>query len=159
MANPSSSTGAAPWRSQLWIWLVVAAAFSLGLGVGLRRPSLPAALAMLSVAALGAGALFTRRRLRRLAPTRLRPLGLSAVFSVKLDGGPLTVGRSEDCDVTLPLETVSGRHCRLYKKRCCWFVEDLGSRNGTRVNGRSVRIRRLRPGDTLSVADFDFEVF
>jgi pSer/pThr/pTyr-binding forkhead associated (FHA) protein len=79
-------------------------------------------------------------------------------FSVKLSGSTLTVGRSETCDVTLPLETVSAEHCRVYRKYAAWYVQDLGSRNGTRVNGELVRARRLRVGDTLSVADFDFRV-
>jgi hypothetical protein len=163
MTTSSSSsspptTGAARGRSHLRVWVVVAAAFLLGLAVGLGRPSLPAALAILAAAAIGTGAFFACGRPRRPAPTRLRPLGLSAVFSVKLDGGPLTVGRSENCDVTLPLETVSSQHCRLYRKRTSWFVEDLGSRNGTCVNGKPVRTSRLRPGDTLSIADFDFRV-
>lgn len=163
MSNPTSSsspasTGAALRRSGLWVWLVVAGAFLAGVAVGLERPSLPAVLVMVAAVAIVAGAYVGSRRAGRPTPTRLRPLGLSAVFSVKLNGGPLTVGRSEECDVTLPLETVSSRHCRLFRKRASWFVEDLGSRNGTRVNGKPVRTRRLQPGDTLSIADFEFRV-
>ena len=39
-----------------------------------------------------------------------------------------------------------------------WFVKDLGSSNGTKVNGSRVTEQRLDPGDTLSIAKHEFEV-
>lgn len=47
----------------------------------------------------------------------------------------LTVGSSPDCDVVLTVPSVSGRHCRLSSEGDAAFLEDLGSRNGTYVNG------------------------
>ncbi|OJW17733.1 MAG: hypothetical protein BGO49_26390 [Planctomycetales bacterium 71-10] len=47
----------------------------------------------------------------------------------------LTVGSSADCDVVLTVPSVSGRHCRLSREGDAAFLEDLGSRNGTYVNG------------------------
>ena len=58
---------------------------------------------------------------------------------VTLEGAVVTVGRGEDCEVVLPAdETVSRRHVRLDRSDAGWTVTDLGSRNGTFVNGRRV---------------------
>ena len=62
----------------------------------------------------------------------------------------LTVGRHTDCDLVLVDPTVSRLHAVLRLFGDQWFLEDLGSTNGTRVNG--IRIRRavaVRPGDRV----------
>jgi ABC-type multidrug transport system ATPase subunit len=53
------------------------------------------------------------------------------------------VGTAPDCDVRIPDATVSGRHCRLTRKGSVFLLEDLGSRNGTFVNG--VRLAKAAP--------------
>ncbi len=58
---------------------------------------------------------------------------------VALDGTAVTLGRAADCEVVLPAdETVSRQHARLDRREGGWTVTDLGSRNGTFVNGRRV---------------------
>jgi Domain of unknown function (DUF1707)/FHA domain len=47
----------------------------------------------------------------------------------------LTVGRSPDCDLAIRDQTVSWRHAELRQNGGAWFLVDLGSTNGTRVNG------------------------
>jgi serine/threonine protein kinase len=69
-----------------------------------------------------------------------------------------TVGRSADCDVTLKAGDVSKQHCRLVLKPGAVVVEDLGSANGTFVNGEAVESAVLRDGDVLKVASHAFEV-
>jgi hypothetical protein len=58
----------------------------------------------------------------------------------------IVVGRSEDCDVVLRDPSVSGRHARLSWRGDKILLEDLGSANGTWVDGRKVRRLELRPG-------------
>lgn len=70
----------------------------------------------------------------------------------------LTVGRRESCDIVLRFGNVSGQHCELTLDRGWWFVKDLGSQNGTRVNGLKVSKKRLDPGDRLTIARMDYEV-
>jgi predicted component of type VI protein secretion system len=70
----------------------------------------------------------------------------------------LAVGRRESNDIVLRFPNVSGRHCELTLIRGFWFVEDVGSSNGTKVNGTRVSKQRLDPGDKLSVARHDFEI-
>jgi sigma-B regulation protein RsbU (phosphoserine phosphatase) len=48
----------------------------------------------------------------------------------------LVIGRSPDCDVVLRNATVSRRHAEIRNEGERWVVEDLGSKNGTGVNGR-----------------------
>ncbi len=62
------------------------------------------------------------------------------------------IGRSPDCDIRLKYQTVSSEHAKVFKVGNGWFVEDLGSANGTKVNARFVTTgrRRLRDGDILS---------
>ena len=69
----------------------------------------------------------------------------------------LLVGRRESCDVVLRFSNVSAHHCQLYVNQGNWFVKDLGSRNGTKVNGVRVTEKRIDPGDTLSVAKHKYE--
>ncbi|MCS7313728.1 MAG: RDD family protein, partial [Acidobacteria bacterium] len=50
--------------------------------------------------------------------------------------GEYTIGRSQQCDVTVDHETVSRQHARLYVEEYRAFIEDLGSSNGTFINGK-----------------------
>lgn len=72
----------------------------------------------------------------------------------------LLVGRRESCDIRLRFANVSAHHCQLFVEHGYWFVKDLGSRNGTKVNGRRVMAARMRidPGDKISVAKHVYEV-
>lgn len=63
----------------------------------------------------------------------------------------VVLGRSADCDVALAYRTVSGRHCELEQVDGYWRVRDLGSSNGTRVNGKAVSVSWLLPDDELSL--------
>jgi predicted component of type VI protein secretion system len=64
----------------------------------------------------------------------------------------LTLGRRESCDVCLRFPNVSGQHCELQFNDGVWHVRDLGSTNGTKVNGQRVQSRALRPGDEITIA-------
>ena len=83
-----------------------------------------------------------------------------------LDGGtPVEVvkemtliGRQNECDVKLDHKSVSKIHCVLVKTDGLLLLRDLGSTNGTRVNGTRVRRAALLPNDKLSVANFHFRV-
>lgn len=70
----------------------------------------------------------------------------------------LSIGRRESCDIVLRFGNVSGQHCELILDRGWWFVKDLNSQNGTRVNGLRVAKKRLDPGDRLTISRHDYEV-
>jgi pSer/pThr/pTyr-binding forkhead associated (FHA) protein len=85
---------------------------------------------------------------------------------VALDGGPeilterepIVVGRHPLCEVRLHSPRVSRRHCCLTEVDGVVIVRDLGSTNGTLINGRRVEAGRLRPGDELSVAHLRYRL-
>src|SRR5437868_15042322 len=85
---------------------------------------------------------------------------------VPLDGGApvevvkdLTlVGRKEECDLRLDHKSVSKMHCVLVKTDGLLLLRDLGSTNGTRVNGQRVRRAALLPNDQLTIAGYKFRV-
>lgn len=85
---------------------------------------------------------------------------------IPIDGGaPIEVtrdltlvGRNEDCDLRLDHKSISKLHCVLVKTDGLILLRDLGSTNGTRVNGQRVRRAALMPNDQLAVAGFKFRV-
>lgn len=56
-----------------------------------------------------------------------------------LEPGEYIIGRSPYSHILIPDRLVSRRHARLFYKNGKWFIEDLGSRNGTIVNGSDIR--------------------
>jgi hypothetical protein len=72
---------------------------------------------------------------------------------VKLGDGPATIGRSADCTIHLTDTSVSRRHAELRPAGSGWTIIDLGSTNGTRVNGARASGKPLRDGDTITVGD------
>jgi adenylate cyclase len=86
----------------------------------------------------------------------LVPLG--GGIPIVLDKKNLLVGRANECDVVLPLRTVSSQHCRLILHEGYWRVKDLDSRNGTRVNNVKVDEHVVEPGDMIALANHKFEL-
>jgi len=73
------------------------------------------------------------------------PLPLSAERVVVL-------GRSQGCDLPVPSPEASRRHAEVLCRDGAWWVRDLGSTNGTQVNGEAVAGERaLRPGDRIEI--------
>jgi hypothetical protein len=64
---------------------------------------------------------------------------------------PVTIGRLPECDVVLGDTKVSRRHAEVRRDGADVMVVDLGSTNGTKVNGAGVRERRLTDGDEITV--------
>lgn len=59
------------------------------------------------------------------------------------------IGRVDDVDIPLEGEGLSRRHARLYRDDSGWYIEDLGSTNGTHVNDRKVVKQLLADGDLI----------
>ncbi|MBK7824028.1 SpoIIE family protein phosphatase [Nannocystis sp.] len=78
------------------------------------------------------------------------------VANTHLSGSRVVIGRSPDCDVVLASDSVSRQHAELVAHGDAWSVRDLGSRNGTGVNGVRVNGERpLQPGDVLQIDVFE----
>ena len=68
---------------------------------------------------------------------------------ISLTRTPVVVGRMSTCDVVLSDPNVSRRHAELRREGTDWVVEDLGSTNGTLVDGKLAKQHTLRGGETL----------
>lgn len=69
------------------------------------------------------------------------------------------LGRSENsCDFVIEHDdSISGRHCELYRREEQWFVRDLHSSNGTKVNGQKVyQELEIHAGDILRLGQAEF---
>jgi two-component system, NtrC family, response regulator HydG len=86
------------------------------------------------------------------SPAALRPPRIAP-------GESRLIGRGNACDYAIADPTVSTRHAELVRLHDGWLIRDLGSRNGTRVNGWLVKEQRLHNGDTLALGStvFSFE--
>lgn len=69
--------------------------------------------------------------------------------------GPLAIGRSSECDVSLDDGHLSRRHCRIMPSAAGFVLSDLGSRNGTCFRGHRISSRVLRDGDVFQVGRFN----
>jgi serine phosphatase RsbU (regulator of sigma subunit) len=76
-----------------------------------------------------------------------------------LEGDSVIIGRGLTSDLVLADAFLSRQHARLYRHEETWWIEDLGSRNGTRVNGELLTgPRRLLAGDTVEISATVIEV-
>ncbi|HEX6208576.1 MAG TPA: FHA domain-containing protein [Actinomycetota bacterium] len=66
-----------------------------------------------------------------------------------------TIGRDEASSIRLGDPRVSRQHARLYRQAGQWWISDLGSANGTWVNGQQVEQSALSPGDRIQVGGTD----
>lgn len=73
--------------------------------------------------------------------------------SVPLRKSKIVIGRTGNCDIALETRGVSGQHCQLSWDAGHWSLRDLGSRNGTFVNGAAVDHWVLSPGDEIRLGE------
>ena len=93
--------------------------------------------------------LLARLRQWRLGRSVAAPDGMRLPLDLVRDR-PLTLGRSAACDVVLGHDTVSRRHAQIRRAGAGWLVSDLGSSNGTWVEGRRVeQDEPIRPGEPM----------
>ena len=92
---------------------------------------------------------------------KLRVIAGTVPFEmIQVSPGKLLVGRADDCDVQVPSEFVSGHHCVLLTDEYALRIRDLGSKNGTIVNGRRTGTAPtiLLHDDIVSIGDIYFLV-
>jgi hypothetical protein len=87
------------------------------------------------------------------APAAAQPSAvlIGAGRSVELDAKTIVLGRAKDCTVVLDDPSVSRRHAEVRFEPDGHWVVDLGSTNGTEVNGRRVDRAKLDPGDVITI--------
>lgn len=82
--------------------------------------------------------------------------GDSVIFNVQQL--PVILGRDKENDIALNDKSVSRKHAQIFQKKNKLFIKDLGSVNGTFVNGEKVKSSGLSLGDTLQIGFYELEV-
>jgi HD-GYP domain-containing protein (c-di-GMP phosphodiesterase class II) len=72
-------------------------------------------------------------------------------------GQTLTVGRGNEVDIQILDAGLSRTHCSLSKEGDVFTITDLGSRNGSHVNGERIQSRKLKDGDLVSIGGIEFQ--
>ncbi|MCG8425550.1 MAG: SpoIIE family protein phosphatase [Proteobacteria bacterium] len=67
--------------------------------------------------------------------------------------GDYILGRRSDCQIFVPDMRVSRQHARIHRENSGWTLEDLGSNNGTYVNGERVQSTKLKHDDEIAIAN------
>jgi adenylate cyclase len=70
----------------------------------------------------------------------------------------ILVGRKDTCDIVLRFSNVSSQHCRLVLSNGYWYVLDMHSTNGIKLNGVRVTDHRVDPGATLAISKHLFKL-
>ena len=87
----------------------------------------------------------------------LKKDGTKKVFPVR--DKATTLGRGSECDLCIPLQVVSRRHCQLSQEENTLKVRDLSSSNGTFLNGQKIGDEtEAKPGDHLQVGPLTFTI-
>lgn len=78
--------------------------------------------------------------------------------SFPLPSAVTVIGRRQDCDLCIPLMIISRKHCELNQDQGQLTIRDLGSRNGTFVNGLQIENSQLDAGDRINIGPLTFAV-
>ena len=71
----------------------------------------------------------------------------------KIEKSPVIIGRDTKCDVRIWEEGISRQHAKIEKQHASYMISDLGSTNGTFVNGEQVPQTSIQEGDKIRIGD------
>ena len=71
--------------------------------------------------------------------------------------GGVTLGRADGAEIKVEDQFASSNHARIYERGDAMYIEDMGSTNGTYLNGRELRTsERLKPSDVIRIGDTEY---
>ena len=94
--------------------------------------------------------------LAAIVPQLQRVADTGETEQAALESFPFTIGRNDDCDLQIESPKVSREHAVITRDLTGFTIRDLGSTNGTSVNGRRVDQAELNDGDIVVIADIEF---
>ncbi len=78
--------------------------------------------------------------------------------SIPLIREVLTLGRRDSCDIPLRFPNISGQHAQLSFRNGYWYIRDLNSTNGVKVNGIRVQEKLLHPRDEITIGKRKYRI-
>src|SRR3989344_3262475 len=81
-------------------------------------------------------------------------LDIKKLYDIK---GPVILGRKKSADIYLKDEKLSRHHAQIYTNGHDYFIKDLNSTNGTKVNGKFITEQKISPRDIIEIGDIKFE--
>jgi pSer/pThr/pTyr-binding forkhead associated (FHA) protein len=144
----------------LWIFVLSAVSVVRSDMFGARVESTPRAERKAQRQAEREAARSRGKPARRGAPTQVVIVeGANAGETIQLDEAPLLIGRGSDAAIRLDDDYVSTRHARIASSGDQWFVEDLGSTNGTYIGShRLAQPTTLQLGTKIRIGKTTLEL-
>lgn len=94
-----------------------------------------------------------------MGQTKIVITGAGSTQEIELNPRGLLLGRAETCDVVLGADSVSRQHARISQDPFGrWIIEDLGSQNGTLINGQRIQAQAMLPGQNIEMGTFSLEM-
>jgi pSer/pThr/pTyr-binding forkhead associated (FHA) protein len=75
---------------------------------------------------------------------------------IAVEKSPFVIGRAKECDLQILDKRASGKHARILREGGAYYIEDLGSTNGTAINKRPVQRAGLRSGALIQIGNTTF---
>lgn len=88
----------------------------------------------------------------------LLPEGKDFSDPIVIRSRKVTIGRGPECSLQIFDPFVSSRHSLIFRKGVDFYLKDLGSKNGTKVNGVDIETIKVKNGDIIRIGEKEFKV-